>query len=86
MAFATAKTETKTVQKEVSEKVVKLELSIEEAQFLYAVTMRIGGHPEDTYRGIADDIRLSLVRVGTTAADTRFLLSSGGLVCKARRP
>lgn len=84
MAFATAKIETKTVQKEVSEKVVRLELSIEEAKFLYAVTMRIGGHPADTYRNIADDIRTSLLSVGTTTASTSFLQDGSGLVCKAR--
>lgn len=84
MAFATAKTETRTVEKEVSEKVVKLELSIEEAQFLYAVTMRIGGHPVTSYRGIADGIRSALARVGTTAEASRFIRPESGLVCKAR--
>lgn len=84
MATAVANIETKTVQKEETAKVVKLELSFEEAAFISALTMRIGGSPDTSYRGISDDLGDALMKAGISAYSERFLMPGGGLECKER--
>ncbi len=59
MATAVVKTETKTIETEVSEKVVKLELTEEEAKLLRELTGSVMGSAK-TYRKIADRIYFAL--------------------------
>lgn len=67
MASAAVKTETKTVETEVSEKVVRLDLTPEEASVLKTLMGRIRGSAIYTNRKHTDAISAALGVVGVTS-------------------
>lgn len=73
MATAVVKTETKMVETEVSEKVIRLELTELEAKVLGSMTSLIAGNEDTTYRGVTDRIGNELGRiVGWVSGYTYF--------------
>lgn len=83
MATAVVKTETKKIQTEVSEEVVKLEVSREEAEFLYSLMQVVAGHPVESYRGIADDLAGALATVGVNGSCKKYI-TRGTIYCRER--
>lgn len=69
MAKAVRKTEERIVQRlftdtELVTVGVTLELSLKEARTLHTVLRLVGGHPDRTLRGVLDNVREELVKIG----------------------
>ena len=75
MATATVSTETKTVETEVSEKVVKLEMSPKEASVLKTLLGRVSGNGMTTNRKHTQSISNALFRAGIAGDDCCHFLS-----------
>lgn len=64
MATAVAKTETKTIEKTVDEKVYVLTLNKTEALIIKSLVGNVIGHTEDSYRKECSDVYYALQRAG----------------------
>lgn len=57
--------------------VVILELSMEEAEIILALTQRVAGHPDGSYRGITDEIGETLKYAGVATTTP-----TGAMICR----